>query len=325
MVKILSKHSHDGFIDGIFLGHLKKKRDRLKEELAKLSATNAHLLSDQKKIRDIYERLAGDCRKVTEQTELALKGAAYVYSRCGTEERRRILALARRMMPMRAKTIGKARFGRRGDGGYVMGDFLPDAAIAISCGVGGDVSWDLAVAERGVPVFQFDHSVDCSPDQHPLLRFFKTEISATSGIYKKTLEEILDEYGGSESNHILKIDIEGGEWHVFEQIDISTLRNFSQIVVEFHDFQNVCDEKWYKSAQTSLDKLAECFHVIHVHGANTGRLAVIANVPFPNVLEVTWLRKDLSDFEPSGEIFPTALDAPTDPDFEDIFLGRFMF
>jgi hypothetical protein len=139
------------------------------------------------------------------------------------------------------------------------------------------------------------------------------------------LGEILDEHGGSESNHILKIDIEGGEWPVFEQIELSVLRRFSQIVVEFHDFQNVCDKKWYRSAQTALDKLAEDFYVIHVHGANTGRLAVIANVPFPNVLEVTWLRKDLSDFEPSEESFPTPLDAPTDPKFEDIFLGRFMF
>jgi len=287
--------------------------------------TNEHLLSDQKKIRDIYERLAGDCRKVTDQTELALKGAAYVYSRSGAEVRRRILSLARRLSPMHAKTIAKARFGRLGDGGYVMGEFLPYGAIAISCGVGGDVSWDIAVAEHGIPVFQYDYSVDCTPVEHPLCRFFKLEISATPSLQKKTLGEILDEHGGSTSNHILKIDIEGGEWSVFEQIEFSVLRRFSQIVVEFHDFQNVCDEKWYKSAQASLDKLTENFHVIHVHGANTGRLAVLANVPFPNVLEVTWLRKDLSDFEPSEESFPTPLDAPTDPEYEDIFLGRFMF
>jgi len=321
----MNRKSDDTLVERIFLGRLRKKRDRLLEEMARLSAANDHLLSDQKKIRDIFERLAGDCRKATEQTELALRGAAYVYSRGGAEERRRILALAQRLCPVMATTIGKARFGREGDGGYVMGDYMPDGAIAVSCGVGGDVSWDIAVAERGVPVFQYDYSVDSAPESHPLCQFFKLEISGTPGLQKKTLEEILTEHGGSGSNHILKIDIEGGEWPVFEQTDRAILRRFSQVVVEFHDFQNLTDDSWYRSAQNSLDKLAEDFNVIHVHGANTGRLAVIANVPFPNVLEVTWLRKDVSDFEPSQEIFPTPLDAPTDPDFEDIFLGMFMF
>ena len=38
---------------------------------------------------------------------------------------------------------------------------------------------------------------------------------------------------------ILKMDIEGAEYNIFEHIDDATLKQFKQIVLEFHDLLNV--------------------------------------------------------------------------------------
>jgi hypothetical protein len=62
-----------------------------------------------------------------------------------------------------------------------------------------------------------------------------------------------------------------------------------------------------------------------VHGNNYSHLALFSNVPFPVVLEVTFLTKSGHAFVPNRQTFPTALDAPNRPDFADIFLGAFQF
>ena len=52
-------------------------------------------------------------------------------------------------------------YWREGDGGYVVGDiFSPDQVDACySLGVGSDVSCDRAIANCGIPVFLYDHTV----------------------------------------------------------------------------------------------------------------------------------------------------------------------
>ena len=45
---------------------------------------------------------------------------------------------------------------------------------ALSLGVADDPSWDLAIGERGIPTFQFDHTINKPPAEHPNLTFART-------------------------------------------------------------------------------------------------------------------------------------------------------
>ena len=72
----------------------------------------------------------------------------------------------------------KIRLGNQHDGGYIYIDDLADVSLVISCGVSNDVTFDLACAELGKPVMQFDHTVKGPPAQHPKFIFRKQAIDA---------------------------------------------------------------------------------------------------------------------------------------------------
>src|SRR5476651_2191886 len=74
-----------------------------------------------------------------------------------------LVKLLRLLAPERAEGVAKIRVGGRHDGGYVMLDDFRGIEGAYSLGIGPDVGWDLALAERGVPVWQYDPTVSGPP------------------------------------------------------------------------------------------------------------------------------------------------------------------
>jgi hypothetical protein len=124
---------------------------------------------------------------------------------------------------------------------------------------------------------------------------------------------------------LLKIDIEGSEWEVFDATPVEAFKKFDQIVCEFHYFGAIIEDSWYERAQRVLKKLDSVFGVVHVHANNHGPWIFPANVPFPHVLEVTFANRAQYRLEDSTEIFPTEFDSPNKPDWPDLFLGDFHF
>ena len=72
-----------------------------------------------------------------------------------------LLALLERLGPM-ACTQGKVRIGTHGDEGYVLPDDLHGIAQALSIGIGHDASFDLELAQRGIPVIQGSPRFQCN-------------------------------------------------------------------------------------------------------------------------------------------------------------------
>lgn len=74
--------------------------------------------------------------------------------------------LFRLLRPM--NVIGKplVRIGHLNDGGYVMVDSGLSNAIAYSCGIEWDVTWDLEMANRDTLIYQYDHTIECLPQEH---------------------------------------------------------------------------------------------------------------------------------------------------------------
>lgn len=236
---------------------------------------------------------------------------------------RGILAL---LAPVAVPGIGKIRIGCDADGGYVMLDAFADIAAVLSLGIGEEVSWDLAIANRGIDVLQFDPTVSAPPVSHPLFHFEPLLVSPRSGDGAISLDEIVrTRVEPGEAPLFLKIDIEGAEWEVFEAVSEHTLTRFRQIVCEFHDLHRLVEEAFGNRARAVFGKLAKTHFVHHVHGNNCANFANVGNVIVPQSLEVSFGLRSAYGIADGGEVFPTSLDHPNQPGRADLFLGNFHF
>jgi hypothetical protein len=235
--------------------------------------------------------------------------------------------LLRFLRPYRAVGLDLIRIGRPFDGGYVMVDAFNGVEFAYSLGICDDVSWDFDIAQLGIDVYQYDHTIDKLPFEHGRFHWEKMGISHTSEGNLKSLGDLITENGhSSATNMLLKCDIEGNEWLSFAFTSTSIFKQFSQMVVEIHYLKQFGDPSFATTARQALLNITTHHHAVHIHGNNHGgKFETVGGIPLPPTLEVTLLRKDMASFEPATHTFPTALDMPCNPQAADFYLGRFTF
>jgi hypothetical protein len=238
----------------------------------------------------------------------------------------RVSSLGRLLRPQQAHGFRKVRLGGAHDGGYICLDDFNDIAGAVSFGVGEDASWDKDVADRGIIVYQYDHTVAAAPILHANFRFKQRKIEAKANSECDSIESVLADNGLTRlASVILKIDIEHAEWDTFAATPNDVLDKFSQVICEFHGFDRITEDQWFERARNVLGKLNDKFAVVHVHSNNSAPLLVIGNFLFPQVLEVTYANKIKYTFNEFDETFPGILDAPNWPLAPDHNLGRFIY
>jgi hypothetical protein len=240
------------------------------------------------------------------------------------EQIRNVLRLLR---PQRAIGQTKARFGCEGDGGYVHLDDFEGVDTALSLGIDYNISWDRAAADRGLEIHQFDHTVeDPAPDDDRMI-FNKMMIAAAPQPGAETLESIISRLDKKRDrpNLFLKMDIECAEWAVIEATSLDALSRFSQITCELHNFGCFEDLAWRQGFFRCLRKLSKHYAPIHIHANNFAGWAIVAGIPVPHVLEVSFANRALYRFEDSNELMPTPLDTPCNTREADMYLGNFLF
>lgn len=241
---------------------------------------------------------------------------------------RRVAGIVRLLQTCRVEGVEFVRVGGERDGGYVMLDVLrpPAVTAGYSFGVGHDVSWDVAVAARGIDVFLYDHTVKRLPTPVPRARFIRTGIRGREPVAgQKTVAEVLaDNRHLGRRDLVLKMDIEGAEWPVLEEVSSETLESFAQIVVEFHGMGESLEARGHGRIEAALEKLARTHQPIHVHGNCYEAPVWIGGLVLPQVLEVSYVRRADHEgkFVPRDEVFPTELDRSNLPHIPDLFLGR---
>ncbi|MCX8496118.1 MAG: FkbM family methyltransferase [Akkermansiaceae bacterium] len=243
------------------------------------------------------------------------------YKRCA-----RIISL---LSPMDVVGGRYVRVGCDGDGGYVMLDDFTGKQIdaAYSFGIGGNVSWDESMAERGIDVFMYDHSISGPPKKNE--RFHFCELGLTGyhrGENLRTLASIVADNGHvGNTNLILKMDIEGCEWDVFDQSEPELLDQFSQIVLEFHGLSEAVETDDHEKQVQILEKLNKTHQVVHIHANSASYIEFVGPLTLPNLLEVTYVRRsDFVDmFSTNSRRFPTELDSSTFAFLPDIPLNGF--
>ena len=220
----------------------------------------------------------------------------------------------------------KVRVGGERDGGYIMADIATPSAV-ISFGVGPDVTFEFEMAQRGIPIVLHDHTVEGTPQTHPLFRFNKLGIcgEGESGPSLATLGVHLARPDIPTDKLVLKIDVEGYEWGVFATMSQEQFSRFDQIVMEIHWLQRLADPGFATKAKAALENLNKQFTLFHVHGNNCSELSIVHNFMVANVLELSFVRTSLVERSPSRTVYPSSLNQANNPDFHDLPLLFYPF
>jgi hypothetical protein len=270
-----------------------------------------------------------------QQRALLMLGNMLKHSSAGLEKikttptYKRCAGIISLLSPMDVKDGKFVRIGRSFDGGYIMLDNFQTEKIdaAYSYGINNDVSWDEDIANRGIDVFMFDHTIEQLPKHHPKFHFFKIGLTGhKKGANLNTLEECIAKNGHTRCrNLIMKMDIEGCEWDVFKEISADVLNQFSQIVVEFHNLSSAVYDQKESLITDVLKKINQTHQSIHVH-ANSALFPLwVGDLVIPELLEVTYIRRiDVKEkLIRNTREFPTEIDQPNLERLPDIYLGNF--
>jgi hypothetical protein len=217
----------------------------------------------------------------------------------------------------------KIRLGNKHDGGYIfIDDFAPISAV-ISCGISNDVTCDVALADLGKDILQYDHTVEGPPVNHPRFHFHKQAIDAFRTIPGSVpLWEATNAAGEpTKPDLLLKIDIDGGEWETFANFPTETMKRFRQIICEFHWCSRLIDQAYYSQCLRAITNIREQFFPTHLHANNFVPFANVMGVAVPEVFEVTFLNKEFYRPAQRQKRAPTDVDNPNNPDAPDLYLG----
>ena len=206
-------------------------------------------------------------------------------------------------LPMDVIGKEKIRIGRKYDGGYVLLNDFENVKIAYSFGINREISFDKGLADKNIDVFMYDHTISKLPYENHRFHWKKIGLSSENIKEKnmKTLDELIKENNHSnEKNMILKIDIESNEWNIFQNLSLSTLKQFKHIVGEFH-----FNDKNKLIYLDILKKIQVTHQIIHLHCNN-------CNYKFINIegnylcsfLEITLIQRELYSFNKFQKKFP---------------------
>ena len=207
------------------------------------------------------------------------------------------------------EVIGKKRIllGEKYDGCYVLLDDFENIKIAYSFGISRNIQFDKALADKGIDIYMYDHTINSLPYQNPKFHWKKIGICGIGNKHPnmKNLEELIKENGHiNEKNMILKMDIEHWEWESIINLKENTLNQFKYIAIEFH-FR---DEKIYKNANLyynvikKLSKTHQSFYV-RCNGDRSRKINFGFN-RICHIMEVSYVIKRDNFFKKDETIYP---------------------
>jgi len=212
------------------------------------------------------------------------------------------------------------RLGSYEDGGYVVPrETILSSKLLISLGISDN--WDFEkdyVKISREPVYAYDHSINgnfwLSRFKKDLFKFLCLKIFKPKKLYKmfqyldfliffkinlnnkfflkkignekdsQTLKEIISKIGRNKKNIFLKIDIEGFEYQILD--DIINLKYLLQgVVIEFHAVS-----KNLNKIREFINNIKSDLYLVHIHGNN---YSVKEKNKDPEAIELTFSKKSL--------------------------------
>ena len=219
-------------------------------------------------------------------------------------------AFAEALHPRRVELI---RVGPPDDGGYLLPDVLDGIEACLSPGVGTCSDFELACAERGMQVFLADATVDGPAVDHPNFHFIAKYIGGFDDDTTISLDAWAEASCPGTGDLLLQMDIEGAEYASLLAATPALLRRFRVMAIEFHFLGQLAADPFFAIAAAVFAKLLDAHDVVHIHPNNFCDIVDVAGTPTPQVMEFTFVRRDLIDPDGWATHFPHALDVENDP------------
>ena len=202
------------------------------------------------------------------------------------------------------------RLGNNNDGGYLIPDDLSNITKNYSAGVGNLTKFENDLEEKysiSSNMVDFNY-VD--PKILPISAIFqRKKIGITSDEDNLSINDWLDDQSG---DIILKMDIEGDEYLTLSSISDKNLNKIRILIVELHDLRHLRNYFFYKTFEKFILKLNNLFYVCHLHVNNVSKLTNIGGYNVPDMLEITFIRKDrIKNFTNKFASIPHKLDQKT--------------
>lgn len=235
------------------------------------------------------------------------------------------------------------RIGNKKDGGYIVLDEISKLSnVVYSYGISDDISFeeDFQAKYPKNKIRMFDHTVSGICTNNSNLFFLKEGLSSYKTEQLATIEDHIQYYKDTNIEHkTLKIDIEWHEWDFFEKLNINTLKQFDQILCEFHiipvvykdshspyftefhkntylEINNMIYERYFNI----LKKIFSYYLPFHVHINNSLQPIIVNGIKVPSLVEISLVNKNLvKQYSPTTKRFPQpTLDYPNKTDRPDV-------
>lgn len=216
------------------------------------------------------------------------------------------------------------RIGGEFDAGYLIPDDLIGIKNCFSPGVSVEAYFENELAEKyNIKSYMADYSVNESPIKNQMLNFKKAFVGFENRENYVSLENwIIESSLENDTEMILQMDIEGGEYDVIIETSNSVLEKFRIIVIEFHTFDQIFNKSGYQLISSCFYKLLKSFEIVHIHPNNCSDTVVYDRYEVPPVIEFTFLRKDRIENKKFTNKFPNILDKDNQPNKRSITLPR---
>jgi hypothetical protein len=189
--------------------------------------------------------------------------------------------------------VNLVRIGGNGDGAYLIPEDLVGISTCLSLGSGGVASFELGLEKYAIRSIIVDNNPDMLPINFPTSGKWMTKnVSSFKSGDSITLDQLIEGENGS-ADILLQMDIEGSEYEALSSISSSNLNRLRIIVVEFHySFEWIFEHNWNWYYSKIFQRLLENHVVVHAHPNNSGGHFFYAGIKYPNIMEVTLLRRD---------------------------------
>ena len=200
------------------------------------------------------------------------------------------------------------RYGGAGDGAYLVPDDLEGITALFSPGVDQLSVFEDEMASKGMACYLADASVSGPGVDNPAFHFERKFLGLRNDGQIMTLDSWVDRLEPGDHDLMLQMDIEGAEWTVLAGASARLLSRFRIMVIEFHWMSMLFNSFTEQVVIDVIQRLLATHHVVHNHPNNAAWIKEQDGVEVPEVIEVTFLRKDRASTTRHATEFPHTLD-----------------
>lgn len=181
------------------------------------------------------------------------------------------------------------RYGPKlGDGAY----FIPtnlEFDRNISIGVGKSYEFELCLDQK-TKIYLFDHTIKIPNNLPPNFQFFKIGLGQNKSANLRDLNEIFEICNAENSSkNLLKIDIEGNEYNVFENFKYT--KKIDLLILELHNLNCMIDPEFRNNFINFSRYLYENFVCVFSSGNNNTGVTAFKDFVVANTIEITLVPK----------------------------------